>query len=69
MKNQPGQAAQSIVTPAYSQDGTFRSLMIERDGALTALQAVDRELLRKCLDEGWEDCVRLNYSKIRRRAR
>ena len=55
--------------PGLSIDSTFRTLLSERDTMLSDLRSVERSLLRKCLDEGWDDCVRLNYNMIRRRVK
>lgn len=56
-------------TPAQASDATFRALLAERATLLSDVRSVERQLMRKCVDEGWDDCVRLNYSLIHRRVK
>lgn len=69
MSEESIKSKQIYKAPAMSVDGTFRALLIERATMLSDLRSLERQLLRKCVDEGWEDCIRLNYSRIARRAK
>lgn len=48
---------------------SFKAMLSERQQLLSDLRILDRELMRKCADEGWDDCIRLNYSRIHSRVR
>lgn len=54
-------------TPA--RDKTFKELIEERYTLEVAQRKLNEAVIRKCIEEGWTDCLTISWGKISQRTR
>ena len=57
-----------VVEPAMTLPETFTDLMGRKRRLEEELRELNRKTIQKCLDEGWDDCLTIQWNKVSQRA-
>ena len=55
--------------PEIQRPETFKNLISEKHELEFKLRKINEKVIRKCMDEGWYDCLKIDWNKVQLRSR
>lgn len=58
-----------VAEPSIERPVTFKELVAEKHELEFKLRKIHEKTIRKCMDEGWYDCLKVDWTKVIVRSR